>query len=573
MNVRMFAWTTAFVSLLTASGVAHAQCSLCTFYGTGAGETDTLGSLGDTGFGYFALGQSTSDGFRGFNTAVGVEALTANAGINNTAVGYHALLSNTSGGSNTAIGFDALEYTTQSAYNTASGMDALNHATGDYNTADGAEALFLNETGSKNTAIGADAIRYSTSGNRNTAVGNAALAGTSGDENIGVGYNAGFNLTTGHYNIDIGNIGVRAESQTIRIGTKGTHTRTIIAGINNSAIFGSPVVIGAAGRLGVQASSVRFKRDIRNMSNASSKLIKLRPVSFRYKEDPKQGLQYGLIAEEVEQVYPELVTHEDDGKVMGVRYDMLPALLLNEVQKLEKENQRKDAQIAALRREMARIDMLTARLNALEEQASLTAVQSQCSPGVMVPAAARRPARTCRAIRRDLTKSSSEGRPAKPRIYAVHRYDDRPEQGEFSILVGRSRERHLYADRHLISLRQVCDSRSNEKRWRCLIVATQQLAEVQLAENAHVPQWPRNVAPAGILQQRHRVIHNRIEEYLVAAAAAKAVRISEIALQLDSLQIAAPSGPGRSAQASTPTEQSTRAYVLGLVQNMRTGRH
>jgi Chaperone of endosialidase len=125
----------------------------------------------------------------------------------------------------------------------------------------------------------------------------------------------------------------------IRIGTQGTHTRTLIAGINNSPVFGSPVLVNAFGRLGIQTSSARFKRDIRDMDDASGGLMKLRPVTFRYNEDPAGTLQYGLIAEEVARVYPELVTYADDGKPQSVAYQMLPAMLLNEMQKQIRENQ------------------------------------------------------------------------------------------------------------------------------------------------------------------------------------------------------------------------------------------
>jgi hypothetical protein len=137
-----------------------------------------------------------------------------------------------------------------------------------------------------------------------------------------------------------------------------------------------PVVVNGNGRLGIQASSARFKRDIHDMGEASERLMKLRPVTFRYKEDPAATLQYGLVAEEVARVYPELVTYGADGKVETVAYHLLPAMLLNEMQRQVRENQRKDAQIVALQKQIeslqkktARIDMLTARLNALEDQA------------------------------------------------------------------------------------------------------------------------------------------------------------------------------------------------------------
>lgn len=250
---------------------------------------------------------------------------------------------------------------------------------GNNNTAVG-DALTNNTTGNNNTALGFNALLSNATADDNTATGAEALMNnTTGKLNIAVGFEAGSELTTGANNIDIGNSGVASESGTIRIGTKGAQTRAFVASVNSSPIFGVPVLVNVHGRLGIQASSVRYKRDIRNMGSASDSLLKLRPVIFRYKQDPKRTLQYGLIAEEVEQVYPELVTHDDGGSVMGVRYDMLPALLLNEMQKLVRESRRKDAKIAAQQRQLdtleareARIDALVGRINAPERRVRLS---------------------------------------------------------------------------------------------------------------------------------------------------------------------------------------------------------
>ena len=142
---------------------------------------------------------------------------------------------------------------------------------------------------------------------------------------------------------------------------------------------GSQVLVNSNGRLGIAASSARFKRDIRDMGDASGRLMKLRPVTFRYKEDPNGTMEYGLVAEEVARIYPELVTNGDDGKPETVAYHLLPAMLLNELQKQVRENQRKDAQLTALKkqikslqRETARIDTLVARVSVLEQQAGKT---------------------------------------------------------------------------------------------------------------------------------------------------------------------------------------------------------
>ena len=150
-----------------------------------------------------------------------------------------------------------------------------------------------------------------------------------------------------------------------------TATRTPIAGINNSPIFASsvPVVVKANGRLGVPVSSARYKRDIRDMGNASAGLLRLRPVSFRYKQDPNGTLQYGLIAEEVATVYPDLVTYGDDGKPLSVAYQMLPAMLLNELQKKDAQIVALQKQVGALQKKSGHIDALAVRLSALEQAA------------------------------------------------------------------------------------------------------------------------------------------------------------------------------------------------------------
>lgn len=221
---------------------------------------------------------------------------------------------------------------------------------------------------------------------RIVAFGQEALDGeTTGFGNIAVGVGAGVNLTTGNDDIDIGADGVAGESKVIRIGARGLQTQAFVQGIYNSALSTlspRPVVVNSNGRLGYMPSAALYKRDIRDMSDASSGLMKLRPVSFRYKEDPAGTLQYGLIAEEVERVYPELVTRGDDGKVESVRYELLPALLINEAQRQAKEGKQKDAQIEALQRQIvsqqhqiaalkkkdAQIDALAERMNALERQ-------------------------------------------------------------------------------------------------------------------------------------------------------------------------------------------------------------
>jgi Chaperone of endosialidase len=338
-----------------------------TFCGTDAGAGAT--ATGDSALGDDALSSGDSGGG---NTAIGIDALQVNTtGFSNTATGWYALSSNTGGTGNTATGTGALFSSTTGKSNAATGTAALgSNITGNRNTAMGTLALMDSTTASDNTATGLDALTFDVTGGENTATGSSALKNSTGSNNIAIGYEGGFNLTTGDKNIDIGNEGVAAEANTIRIGTQGTQTDTYIAGI-----FGTPkikkaceVVVESTGLLGCVKSSARYKRDIHDIGDASDKLMKLRPVRFTYKGDSTGIQQYGLIAEEVEKVYPELVIDDASGKPETVEYQVLPAMLLNEVQKLAKENRRLAEQVAALKKKDARIDAVVERMNALERQ-------------------------------------------------------------------------------------------------------------------------------------------------------------------------------------------------------------
>jgi hypothetical protein len=217
----------------------------------------------------------------------------------------------------------------------------------------GREALYLNE-GGFNTAVGVYALYNNTTADSNTAAGKYACYKSTGTDNIGLGYRAGYNLTTGHGNIDIGNEGEEDDALTIRIGTKGTHTTAHVAGIYNSELAGTEVVVDSFGQLGTITSSARFKENIQPMGKASDVLFALRPVRFRYKRaiDPKRVLQFGLVAEDVAQVAPELVVRDGAGHPYAVRYEAVNAMLLNEFLKtseqIEMEAQRNKTQAATL---------------------------------------------------------------------------------------------------------------------------------------------------------------------------------------------------------------------------------
>jgi hypothetical protein len=259
------------------------------------------------------------------------------------------------GNGNTAEGNGALFNLTTGIQNTADGLQALlNNTVGNLNTATGSQALSFNTSGNQNTGAGLGALHNNISGNNNSAVGMSALNGNlTGNNNIGVGFQSGYNLTTGDYNIDIGNQGVPAEANTIRIGDNN-QTATFVAGINGVPVAGVPVVVDGNGQLGTLASSERFKNEIKPMNKSSEAIFDLKPVTFRYKNqfDPKQLPQFGLVAEEVEKVDPDLVAHDAAGAVYTVRYEAVNAMLLNEFLKEHRRVEELEAAVKELRSEI-----------------------------------------------------------------------------------------------------------------------------------------------------------------------------------------------------------------------------
>jgi hypothetical protein len=306
-------------------------------------------------------------------TGVGQLIVAPTDGTYNFGAGPRALSSTATGNSNTAVGTLALSIDSTGSSNTAIGNSALaNNFSGGNNTAIGNETLGFNGPGMNNTAIGASAL-YSNQGNsdNNTAVGAGALAyNTTGTNNVAVGYYAGADVTTASNNIEIGNRGTATDSGTIRIGCTSTtnclsgspQTYTFIAGIygtTTSLNSTMPVIIDANGNLGTIQSSRRYKEDINDMADSSDGLMQLRPVTFRYKkayEDGTKPIQYGLIAEEVADVYPDLVARSADGQVESVRYQLLDPLLLNELQKQHATIAAQKDQIQSLEERLARIE-------------------------------------------------------------------------------------------------------------------------------------------------------------------------------------------------------------------------
>jgi len=364
--------------------------------------TNTTGSS-NTATGYFALRFNHTGNN---NTANGSNALYVNSGDNNAATGAYALFTNTTGNNNTANGYQALYFNTTGNNNTANGSAALyNNTTGFSNTANGVNALIGNTTGTTNTAIGVNTLYSNTGGLQNTAIGDSALYNntgnnntatgvnalisnttgtnntangnsalfnnTTGASNIALGYLAGQNLTTGSNNIDIGNLGVGAESNKLRIGTKGAQKATFIAGISGVTVAnGVGVIINTQGQLGTVVSSARYKDDIRPMDKTSEAVMSLKPVTFRYKKelDPKAIPQFGLVAEDVAKVDPDLVAKDDEGKPYTVRYEAVNAMLLNEFLKEHKKVEDQAKKISelesAMKLQSEQMQDVTARLKA-----------------------------------------------------------------------------------------------------------------------------------------------------------------------------------------------------------------
>src|SRR6516225_9242891 len=266
----------------------------------------------------WAVSPPPDGGYPNSNTAEGDSALFyLTTGFFNTAIGFEALLRNTTGSGNTANGIDALYANIINDNNTATGGGALQSNNGDNNTANGFDALLSNTTGHDNLAEGYSALENN----------------TTGSSNIAVGSQAGSNLTTGSNNIDIGALGNAGDANTIRIGRSGIQTKTFIQGIRGATVAnGVGVIVGTTGQLGTVVSSVRFKEAIKPMDKASEAILALKPVTFRYKKelDPDKIPQFGLVAEEVEKVNPDLVARDEQGKPYTVRYEAVNAMLLNE---------------------------------------------------------------------------------------------------------------------------------------------------------------------------------------------------------------------------------------------------
>ena len=344
-----------------------------------------------------AVSPAADGGYPGNNTAEGTSALfSLTSGISNTALGYQALYQNTTGNYNAAEGFRALSSNTSGAQNTATGYSALSsNITGSYNTANGVNALYANTigsnntasglralfgngTGSENTAVGVSALASNDTGSQNTAVGVKTLfANRGGSNNIALGYQAGA-YVGGMYqqrdnNIEIGNGGNFFDNNTTRIGD--VQTATFIAGIRGVTTGQAdaiPVLIDSAGQLGTASSSRRFKKEIKPMDKASEAILVLKPVTFHYKSDSTDTPQFGLIAEDVAAVNPDLVVRDKSGEIYTVRYDAVNAMLLNE---FLKEHRKVEQQAREMQEQQATIAEL--KSDAVKQEATISQLKKE----------------------------------------------------------------------------------------------------------------------------------------------------------------------------------------------------
>jgi hypothetical protein len=359
------AFGTNALNKLTIGNNNAAQGNSALFGNTSGSGNVALGSIAlrlntvgkrNTAIGYAALSSFNppigSDDAEFGNTAVGWKALSNTSGSGavsfggNVAVGGFALTSNTTGNENVAIGFQALVKNTTASDNVAVGTLALlNNTIGSGNTANGTFALVQNTIGASNVANGAFALVSNESGVANVAVGGSALNdNTTGNNNTAVGNNAGGNIT-GNGNVCIGQgvVGVAGESNTTRI-------RNVYASVATTRA----VYVTSSNKIGTLASSRRVKDDIQPMGKASEAILALKPVTFRYKKqiEPNGAIMFGLIAEEVEQVAPDLVTRNDKGEAETVRYEAVNAMLLNEFLKEHRAVQEQQKEIDALKAEL-----------------------------------------------------------------------------------------------------------------------------------------------------------------------------------------------------------------------------
>src|SRR5262249_37338733 len=270
-----------------------------------------------------------------------------------------ALFSNTSGYDNTAVGSQVLPRNIAGAHNTAIGYQALYNADSSANTAIGHQALYSNTDGGGNTAIGDQALYSNTQGNYNTAIGSSAGVNVTGDDNVSIG------KVPGDANVSF---------------------TTWIANVYDSVANGRAVYVNADNKIGTMSSSRRFKEQIKPMENSSEALFELKPVTFRYRKevDSGQALSFGLIAEDVAEVSPELITRDREGNPETVRYEAVNAMLLNEFLKEHRKNEQQQSRIEQQDAKIARLEKQIETLTAGLQKVSAQLEATKSSPRIVL---------------------------------------------------------------------------------------------------------------------------------------------------------------------------------------------
>jgi trimeric autotransporter adhesin len=329
------------------------------------------------------------DGVR--STAVGAAALAASrSDSDNTAVGYMALQNNDGGYKNTAIGMWALRANTTGNRNTAAGTDALPaNTTGTYVSAFGAEALENNTTGGSNTAVGVGALRANVSGSYSVAVGNGAGATSLGFSNTFLGYVADTDAAnaTIHNATAVGasarvtqsdSLVLGSSAVSVGIGTSAPNTKLQVVGnirVGTSGTLGCVQRFDGTAIAGTCSSDARLKADIVPVGDVLGRVAQLQPVRFRWRTDefPERHLgntvNVGLIAQQVEQVFPELVSTDDQGYKL-VSASELPYLTIAAVKELKAANDSLKTANDALKAQLAALGERLARLEAAHKQAN-----------------------------------------------------------------------------------------------------------------------------------------------------------------------------------------------------------
>lgn|GEM_PF-1139006 len=387
-----------------AIGVATLASNVSTSQNIAIGS-DAMASI-TSGSSNIAVGQNALNTANGasLNVAIGSSAQsTAVNASSNVAIGVNAMSNASGASSNVALGGNVMQNAPSATVNVALGLGAMgsaiaanaNVAIGEYamanasgsaqNVALGMRAMVFatgtSLTGSNNIAIGTSSMANAMGANANVGIGGSALYNNTGSNNIAIGVNALDNSLTGSTNIAIGNaagtsltggesndiylanLGVAGESNTIRIGTTNTQTACYVAGIFGATTAGgSTVLINAAGELGTVASSRTYKKDIQDLEYQSEKMLKLRPVSFIYKHDASNSKQFGLIAEEVNDIYPELIVRNEKGEIYTINYLELIPLLLKHIQELEMRNQEFDLRFDIQQQEIENLKKLVTQL-------------------------------------------------------------------------------------------------------------------------------------------------------------------------------------------------------------------